>query len=311
MKIIAYIVITLSVIAGSLASSTAYLVRLDGASPEALNGLRLGSPAGAYAPSEVDAAFLERLASVRRDIDAQREVTTNPLKPAEPVRPRADVPTVETEATGESVLRERESMGTIARAGDTLTPELVALLSQSGVTYVKVTEFSVFRWTYAWLFGLSCVGLGAGAMMIRAARRNALAKLESERGADEAETTDARAVIARLSGRLHTLADELASETDEQARLQAILLHVGEIQRDDVPAFAADRAALVNRLSLAGYAELMDCFAAMERQLNRAWSSAADAHLAESEACLRNAQPLLLETLERMREPRSPMVEAS
>lgn len=303
MKIIAYLVITLSVVAGSLASSTAYLVPLDGADPEAFADLRLGSPAGAYDPAEADAAFLERLGEVRAELDAQRAVSTNPLKPETPARTPAEVPAVETAPTGESVLSEREAVRPVARAGDRLTPGLVALLQESGVTYVKVTEFSIGRWSYAWLFGLSCVGLVAGAMMIRAASRSALARLEAERGGDEAEHTDAQAVLARLSGRLHTLADELTREQDGGARLKAILLHLGQIQRDDVPAFIADRASLINRLSLGGYAELMDSFAAMERQLNRAWSAAADAHLAESEACLRNAQPLLIETLERMRMP--------
>ena len=47
----------------------------------------------------------------------------------------------------------------------------------------------------------------------------------------------------------------------------------------------------------------MDSFAGMERQLNRAWSAAADAHLPESEACLRNAQPMLVETLRRLKKP--------
>ena len=50
MKLIAYLLITLSVIAGSLASSTAYLVRLDGTSAATLSTLRLGSPAGTYDP---------------------------------------------------------------------------------------------------------------------------------------------------------------------------------------------------------------------------------------------------------------------
>ena len=70
MKLVAYLLITLSVIAGSLASSTAYLVRLQGASPESLATLRLGSPAGTYDPAAVVPGFVERLNAVRAELDA-------------------------------------------------------------------------------------------------------------------------------------------------------------------------------------------------------------------------------------------------
>jgi hypothetical protein len=233
------------------------------------------------------------------ELDAERRSVANPLKPETIPRVPAATPPVKTEPTGESVLRARESTLPVGRAGDLLTPELVALLNQAGVDSVKVTQFSVARWPYAWLFGLSCVGLLGGAWIVRRARRLALAAAAGPVAMEDA--TDAPTVFARLSGRLHTLAEELALTTDEQARLEAIVRHIGRIQRDDVPAFAADRPALVNRLSLAGYAELMDSFAAMERQLNRAWSAAADAHLPESENCLRNAEPLVIETLRRLK----------
>jgi hypothetical protein len=301
MKIFAYLLITISVITGSLASSTAYLVRLDRASPETLSALNLGSPAGTYEPSSADAEFVERLNAVRTQLDAEGIADENPLKPDSTPRQAVEVPEVVTAPTGESQLRNREALKPVAHAGDRLVPELVALLKESGVTYVRVTEFSLLRWSYAWLFGLSCLGLFVGAFLVRRAVRLELAQSESRADTQEHEATDAPTVFARLSGRLHTLADELNQNQDESARLEAILLHIGQIQRNDVPAFVADKAALINRLSLAGYAELMDSFAAMERQLNRAWSAAADSHLPESEACLQNAQPLLIMTLERLR----------
>lgn len=300
MKIIAYLLITFSLIAGSLASSTAYLVRIDGTNPDSLSNLQLGSPAGSYDPSSANPEFIDRIDAERARLDAIGAVEVNPLKPPTTPRVPAEVPPVLTEPTGESILRARESVRPIAQTGDRLTPELVALLDESGVTYVKVTEFSIARWPYAWLFGLSCLGLLAGALMVRRARKAALAEADSSE-ADKAQATDAPTVFARLSGRLHTLAEDLERTRDTNARLEAILLHIGKIQRDDVPAFVANEPALVNRLSLSGYAELMDSFAAMERQLNRAWSAAADAHLSESETCLRNAQPLLVETLRRLK----------
>jgi hypothetical protein len=171
------------------------------------------------------------------------------------------------------------------------------------VEYVKVTRFGLGRWPHAWLFALACVGLGAGAWMVRRAGKRALLDAEAAQASGRAKAADAATVFARLSGRLHELAEELGRTPDGDARLDAIVEHVGRIQRDDVPAFVADRPALVNRLGLGGYAELMDSFAAMERQLNRAWSAAADRHLAEAEACLHGASPLVVETLRRLKRP--------
>ncbi|MAO20782.1 MAG: hypothetical protein CMJ25_08540 [Phycisphaerae bacterium] len=301
MKIIANLLIAISLIAGSLASSTAYLVRIDGANPEKLSTLRLGSPAGSFDPSFASPEFNDRLEKVRAGLGAGGAAETNPLKPETTPRVPAEVPAVQTAPTGESVLRARESIMPIGQAGDPLTPGLIALLDESDVTYVKVTEFSIARWPYAWLFGVSCLGLLAGALMMRNARKAELAQADSASASDVAQATDAQTVFARLSGRLHSLTEDLARTHDTSTRLEAILLHIGKIQRDDVPAFVANEPALVNRLSLAGYAELMDSFAAMERQLNRAWSAAADAHLPESEQCLRDAQPLLVETLRRLK----------
>lgn len=301
MKPIAFLIITLSIIAGSLASSTAYLVPLASTPRETLSTLRLTSPAGAYDPSTADEVFTSRLAEVRARLDAERAVQANPLKPPTPAREPAPAPAVESEPTGEQILRARESTPPIGRPGDLLLPELVDMLEASGVRYVKVASFGFTRWPHGWLFILSCVGLLAGAWMVRLAQKRSLAASDLAAKPTGDAATDAGSVFARLSGRLHTLAEELHKARDEDDKLASIVEHVGLIQRDDVPAFVADRPALVNRLGLAGYAELMDSFAAMERQLNRAWSAAADGHLPESETCLRNAQPLLSDTLRKLK----------
>lgn len=301
MKLIAFLIITLSIIAGSLASSTAYLVPLDSTPTDTLATLRLTSPAGAYNPATADEDFIQRLGDVHARLDAERAAEANPLKPTAPERTPAPVPAVETEPTGEQVLRAREATPPIGRPGDLLIPELTEMLAASNVKYVKVSSFSFGRWPHGWLFILSCIGLLVGAYMVRLAQRRALAESEAAEPASGEEATDARSVFARLSGRLHTLGEELGTARTVDDKLASIVRHIGEIQRDDVPAFVADRPALVNRMGLAGYAELMDSFAAMERQLNRAWSAAADGHLPESETCLHNAQPLLADTLRKLK----------
>lgn len=301
MKLIAYLIITASVIAGSLASSTAYLTPLDTAQ-ERLSELSLNSPAGAFDPEQASEAFLERLENVREKIAASTEETErDPLMPAQPERQAADIPQVTTAPTGEAALAEREAVAPIGRAGDKLVPELVELLRDEGVRYVKTSSFSFATWPHWWLFVLACLGLGGGALLVRSAQKAEIARANALQVGTPENAADAKTVFARLSGRLSELADDLARAKSDDEKLDAIVHRIGNIQRDDVPAFVADRPALVSRMGLAGYAELMDHFAAMERQLNRAWSAAADGHLPEAEACLAAAQPMLLQTLEKLK----------
>jgi hypothetical protein len=306
MKLIAYLIITFSIVVGSLASSTAYLTALEKTPIETLQTLRLNSPAGSYTvPTERDEAFEEfmrKLEAARVLLDAERKPVSNPLKPEESARTPAPVPRVVTAPTGEQILRLQETEPPIGRAGDLLIPQLVELLIDNDVTYVKTSSFSFRRWPHSWMFALACIGLLGGAWLVRYAQKLDLQASEAAaEGASVENATDARTVFARLSGRLNALGDDLARATTEDEKLEAIVRRIGFIQRDDVPAFVADRPALVNRLGLGGYAELMDNFAAMERQLNRAWSAAADGHLPESETCLRNAQPMVVETLRKLK----------
>lgn len=306
MKLIAYLIITFSIVVGSLASSTAYLTALDKTPIETLQTLRLNSPAGSYSvPTERDEAFdefMRKLQAARVLLDAERKPVSNPLKPEESARNPAAVPFVFTEPTGEAILRRQETQPPIGRTGDLLIPQLVELLIENDVTYVKTSSFSFRRWPHSWMFALACIGLLGGAWLVRYAQKLDLQASEAAaEGASVENATDARTVFARLSGRLNALADDLARATTEDEKLEAIVRRIGFIQRDDVPAFVADRPALVNRLGLGGYAELMDNFAAMERQLNRAWSAAADGHLPESETCLQNAQPMVVETLRKLK----------
>lgn len=304
MKLIAYLIITASVVAGSLASATAYLAPLD--TPlEDLQGLELTSPAGAFDPNDPDEAseaFKQRLSEIHKQLDeAKQAQAENPLKPDEPVRERPTIPEVETEPTGEKMLAEAESSRPIGRKGDTLTPELIEILRERQVKFVKINRFDFFRWPHWWLFAVSCFGLVGGALLVRKAQKDELARANAAAEGASEHPADARTVFARLSGRLDELTKDLDRATNDDEKLDAIVRRIGNIQRDDVPAFVADRPALVSRLTLAGYAELMDHFAAMERQLNRAWSAAADGHLEEAMTSLHNAQPMVVETLKKLK----------
>jgi hypothetical protein len=85
-----------------------------------------------------------------------------------------------------------------------------------------------------------------------------------------------------------------------QDRLALILERLGEAQKTHMPAFVEARPILIARLGLGGFAELMDRYAAAERQINRAWSAAADGVPAEAAQCLELASVFLDEALDRL-----------
>ena len=58
---------------------------------------------------------------------------------------------------------------------------------------------------------------------------------------------------------------------------------------------------LIQQCGIGHAAEVMDRFAAAERQINRAWSAASDGVLEEAEACLAEATMYLDETTARLK----------
>lgn len=223
MKLLASIIIAVSLVIGVVGAMTAYLPPLS-LPAEELVGLELNAPAG-------------------RDPD-------DPTKP-------------------------------LARGGDTITPELLAQLRDQNITRIKVKEFSLGRWTGWPLFVIGGIGLAGGAVMLRHFGRRAvliqtgpIAEAAAARRGPEASFEAIRSGIGELRRRLPSL--------PPREKLLAILDTFGEVQRTHIPAFIAARPELTARLGLAGYAQLMDSFAAAERQLNRAWSAAADGVLDEA-----------------------------
>jgi hypothetical protein len=90
---------------------------------------------------------------------------------------------------------------------------------------------------------------------------------------------------------------------EQRERFGLILTRVGELQKTHMIAFVEARPVLIARLGLGGYAELMDRYAAAERQLNRAWSAAADGVYEEAVQALEVAGVLLDESLARLARP--------
>lgn len=180
-------------------------------------------------------------------------------------------------------------------SGTELNAANLQTLRDAGVERVRVAEFSFSRWPARWWFVLAVAGLGAGAWLMRAgARRRAEAssRVAAAGGRPEDHLAALALGVQRLFAELEHLPPEVMAAT--------IIDRIDQMQREHVIPFVASRELLVARLGLGRYAEIMDAFAAGERQMNRAWSAAADDVTEESVQSLKRAAELFEEAVRRL-----------
>lgn len=181
-----------------------------------------------------------------------------------------------------------------------LTEKLLARLAAAGVKRVRVKEFAFGRWDHAWLFLVASIGLIAGAFLIRqSARGEVAASLHDETHPEESPEHALKMAIEAVD----RLLDELPGLASDTGRTRRIVASLDELHGTHMEAFVEQRPLLIGRLGAGGYAQLMDRFAAAERQLNRAWSAAADHVLEESMHCLGEGAARLEETQQRLLAP--------
>jgi hypothetical protein len=302
MKPLAYLIITAGLIAGALSAATAYLVRIPDSETRRQSladaQLTFKSPAGAYDPTpppndQPAQQLAERIGTIHAAIDRAKAEQARFEDPAFIEQIDLDLPAppdIATEPTATQTVKDAERREPIARNGDPVTAQYLEILANNGVEHIRVKQFSFTRWPHNWVFALAVLALAAGAFIIKSQSK---ASRKTSPAAEPTERSDAHAAIDRIAETLHTLHRELPTlDTDDQ-RLDRIVAALGKVQRNDVPAFAAARPNLVAELGLGGFAELMDHFAGLERQINRAWSAAADRELPESLDCIANARQRL------------------
>jgi len=234
MKLLAGLLIAVSLVLGIVGAVTAYLPSLDLAD-EQLVGLTLNAPAGAVAGPD-------------------------------------------------------GKLAPIAAKDAVITSEILAALRGSGVGRVRVKEFALDRWSGKELFALGFAGLAGGAAMVRRKTKKDLAVQSVEAAASG---TSPEATLASLRDLVAKLRKDLNAIPSADQRAQMVMKVIGEAQATLLPAFIDARPLLVGRIGLGGYAQVMDRFAAAERQLNRAWSAAADSVDEEALHCLATGQSLL------------------
>ncbi len=246
MKLIANLILTAAVIAGSLAATTAYLAPLS-LPDDALVGLTLNSSAGLI-----------------QSADGKSEPIAEP-----------------------------DEVVTAEMLADLRANEYIAKGTPRKISYITVKEFSFARWQGKWIFLASLAGLVVGAMMIRTASKREIAAATSD--AAEGSTSSPQASFQSIRDTVSALLRDLPGMENDHDRLTAITHRVEELQKTHITAFIDARPILINKLRLGGYAEMMDRFAAAERQINRSWSTAADGYLPDSMQSLNLASTLLEE----------------
>ncbi len=181
----------------------------------------------------------------------------------------------------------------------TLDEPLITSLREKGVRRVRVTDFRFSTWTGKWMFLIGIGGMIAASLVTRRIRSMSAQAIRDTPPAEGAKHATPKSLIAAARTAVQKLRDDWSPNANRD-ELPDVVAALGEVQKQHLDAFVAMRPRLETQLGLAGYAQVMDRFAAAERQINRAWSAAADEVPDEVRICLDRAVPLLDETLAKL-----------
>jgi hypothetical protein len=143
-----------------------------------------------------------------------------------------------------------------------------------------------------WLWYIPALGVGAaGVAAIRI--DNARHSKTEHHVASRIETVESS--LERIAASINKLnADKHSINTYDMRH------RIDELFVDDLDMFVGARESIAHRYGLAAYGEVMSCFAAGERYLNRVWSASADGYVDEVNAYLDKAQAQFVESLEKV-----------
>ncbi len=143
--------------------------------------------------------------------------------------------------------------------------------------------------TVRWLWYIPALGLGvAGVATIRV--------VDVRRSKTEHHITAnievVQASLARIADNINRLNSEKHSINTYDMRHR-----IDELFLEDLAMFVDARESIAHRYGLIAYADVMSCFAAGERYLNRVWSASADGYIDEVNAYLDKARAQFADTL--------------
>ncbi len=114
---------------------------------------------------------------------------------------------------------------------------------------------------------------------------------------------------ARLVSNMRAIQESLRRIAQNMAQLNSekqsidpyeIRHRLEELFTDDLSTFVAARESIAHSYGLAAYAEVMSCFAAGERYLNRAWCASADGYIDEIHQYLNKAKEQFASSLDKV-----------
>jgi hypothetical protein len=157
-----------------------------------------------------------------------------------------------------------------------------------GGALASVLSEDTVRWD--WFAAAVIVGF-AGVVLVRISQRM--------------ETRD----VSRLSANMQAIETSLRRIAENATRLNAdkhtidpydVRHRIEELFADDLNTFIEARESIAHSYGLAAYADVMNCFAAGERYLNRVWSASADGYVDEINDYLDRAREQFAAGLDRV-----------
>jgi hypothetical protein len=151
--------------------------------------------------------------------------------------------------------------------------------------------------TIKWLWYIPTLGLGVAGVIIirtddlrhRTKEHHVIAKIEAVNSSLERIVTN----INKLNADKHSV-----NTYDMRHRIDEMFI-------DDIEVFVDARESIAHSYGLAAYGDVMSCFAAGERYLNRVWSASADGYIDEVNSYLDKAKEQFVISLDKIRQLKS------
>jgi len=109
--------------------------------------------------------------------------------------------------------------------------------------------------------------------------------------------------IQAIEGALGSIVANITRLNDERQSINTydVRRRVDELFLEDLTRFVEARESIAHVYGLNAYGEVMSCFAAGERYLNRVWSASADGYIDEVNTYIDKAREQFVDSLEKMR----------
>lgn len=165
---------------------------------------------------------------------------------------------------------------------------LLVAIAFLGGALTSVLNETVVRWE--WFAAAVAVGV-VGLVFIRISRRQQVRSTE------------------RIIFNMQAIEESLRRIAENMTRLNAdrhsvdpydVRHRIEELFADDLTTFIEARESIAHSYGLAAYADVMSCFAAGERYLNRVWCASADGYVDEIDDYLERAREQFAASLEKV-----------